>query len=89
MKNLKQKIIALGAAILLNAYAGMSLAATPVEDAGTYYVVQSKMNLWDVTHKFCPKDECLTIFYLKLLSLNHLPEGTRLMPGDVLFLPDV
>ncbi|WP_444707608.1 hypothetical protein ACT26D_06370 [Megasphaera elsdenii] len=85
MKNLKQKIIALGAAILLNAYAGMSLAATP----GTYYVIQSKMNLWDVTHKFCPKDECLTIFYLKLLSLNHLKEGVQLMPGDVLFLPDV
>lgn len=88
MKNFKQKILALGAAILLNAYAG-SLAATPVEDAGTYYVVQAKMNLWDVTHKFCPKDECLTIFYLKLLSLNHLKEGVQLMPGDVLFLPDV
>lgn len=88
MKNFKQKILALGAAILLNAYAG-SLAATPVEDAETYYVVQSKMNLWDVTHKFCPKDECLTIFYLKLLSLNHLKEGVQLMPGDVLFLPDV
>lgn len=88
MKNFKQKILALGAAILLNTYAG-SLAATPVEDAGTYYVVQSKMNLWDVTHKFCPKDECLTIFYLKLLSLNHLKEGVQLMPGDVLFLPDV